>query len=140
MISIPLCADPEDNTWDTVDGKLAEAEFFLRQMASVAVGTFEFGCYLSAYLSSARTATFAFQRFTHIPGFAAWYEPHQARLKTNSLARFMLAVRNDHLHGGPYPIAAITVEDDPTASRARALRRFRLQSRGEGMGDRPGWL
>jgi hypothetical protein len=110
MINIPLCADPEDNTWDTVDGKIAEAEFFLRHMASVAAGTFEFGCYLSAYLSSARTATLAFQRFTHIPGFDAWYKPHQARLKADTLAKFMLAVRNDHLHGGPYPIAAQTVE------------------------------
>lgn len=64
-----------------------------------------FGCHLSAYLSAARTATHALQRFSHIPGFAAWYEPHQARLKTDALAKFMLDARNAHVHGGPYPIA-----------------------------------
>ena len=106
MISIPLCSDPEDNTWDTVDGKLAEAELFLRHMAHAASDTFEFGCYLSAYLSAARTVTLAFQRFSHIPGFAAWYELQRERLKGDASAKFMLEARNEHLHGGPYPIAS----------------------------------
>lgn len=86
MINIPLCSDPEDNTWDTVDGKLAEAELFLRHMADAVSDMFEFGCYLSAYLSAARTATLALQRFSHIPGFAAWYEPQRERLKADASA------------------------------------------------------
>ena len=81
MINIPLCSDPEDNTFDTVDGKLAEAEFFLRHMADAGMDMFAFGCHLSAYLSAARTATHALQRFSHIPGLPAWYEPQKVRLK-----------------------------------------------------------
>jgi hypothetical protein len=105
MINIPLCSDPDDNTWDTVDGKIAEAELFLRLMANEASDTFEFGCYLSAYLSAARTATLAMQHFAHIPGCSPWYESQQTKLKVNALAKFMLNVRNEHVHGGPYPIA-----------------------------------
>jgi hypothetical protein len=98
-------SEPRENTFDTVDGKVAEAEFFLRQMAEAGMDMFAFSCYLSAYLAAARTATLALQRFSHVSGFAAWYEPHQARLKTDALAKFILAVRNDHLHGGPSPLA-----------------------------------
>lgn len=117
MINIPLCSDPENNTFDTVDGKLAEAEFFLSHMADAGMDMFAFGCHLSAYLSAARTATHALQRFSHIPGFAAWYEPHQARLKTDALAKFMLDARNAHVHGGPYPIAGGMFEGDQARYR-----------------------
>jgi hypothetical protein len=96
---------PLENTFDTVDEKLAEMEFFLRHMAGVRMDEFAFKCYLSAYLAAARTATLALQRFSHIPGFASWYEPHQARLKADPIARFLFDARNDHLHGAPYPIA-----------------------------------
>ena len=91
-----LCEDPDDNTWDTVDGKLAEAEFFLQRMATARHDTFEFGCYLSAFLSAARTATLAMQRFSHAPGLDEGYQPHQERLKADSLAKFMLEARNEH--------------------------------------------
>lgn len=96
---------PLDKTFDTVDEKLAETEFFLRQMASVGTDEFAFKCFLSAYLAAARTATLALQRFSQIPGFPSWYRPHQARLKADPLAKFMFDARNDHLHGAPYPIA-----------------------------------
>jgi hypothetical protein len=122
MIDIPLASDPDDNTWDTVDGKLAEAEFFLRMMAHEAADTFEFGCHLSAYLSAARTATLAMQHFEHVPGCTDWYQTQQAKLKSNALAKFMLEARNEHVHGGPYPIASGEFKNGQRAYRFAKLK------------------
>lgn len=105
MASPFIDSGPAEKTFATVDEKLAETEFFLRRMAGVGMDQFALKCYLSAYLAAARTATLALQRFSHIPGFASWYAPHQARLKEDALARFLFDARNDHLHGAPYPIA-----------------------------------
>lgn len=94
-----------NNNFDTVDEKVAETEFFLKKMAEVKLNFFEFQCYLSAYLSASRTTTLALQHFKHISGFDQWYEPHRKRLQANSLAKFFHNLRNDHAHGGPYPIS-----------------------------------
>ena len=93
-----------DNTFDTVDHKVAEAEFFLQKMSGEGDG-FTFNCYLSAYLSASRTTTLALQRFRHIPGFSSWYAPHRDRLKADRLAKLFLNLRNDHVHGGKYPVS-----------------------------------
>lgn len=97
-------------TFDTVDDKVAEAEFFLRQMCGAGFKTFEFQCYLSAFLSAARTTTLALQRFQHIPGFQAWYEPHRRRLAADKSARALLSLRNEHVHGGAYPLSGFSHE------------------------------
>jgi hypothetical protein len=93
------------HTFDTVDEKVGETEFFLRKMSEVSLKAFELNCYLSAYLSAARTTTLALQQFKHLPGFDEWYKPHSNRLKENPLAKFFLKARNDHVHGGPYPVS-----------------------------------
>ena len=82
-----------DHTFDTVDEKMAETEFFLRKMAEVGLDFFAFNCFLSAYLSASRTTTLALQQFKHIPGFEQWYKPHQEHLKANPLAKFFLDTR-----------------------------------------------
>jgi hypothetical protein len=97
------------HTFDVVDLKISEIEFFLQKMASCSFEIFEFNCYLSAYLASARTLTLALQQFKHIPGFDAWYAPHQSNLKANELSKFFLETRNSHLHGGPYPVSGGSV-------------------------------
>lgn len=95
-----------DNSFDTVDEKLAETEFFLRKMAEAGTDGFAFRCNLSAYLSAARTCTLALQQFKDVvPGFELWYEPHRERLQANPTARFLLEARNKHVHGGRYPMA-----------------------------------
>ncbi|HEY4301268.1 MAG TPA: hypothetical protein VGM73_10365 [Candidatus Didemnitutus sp.] len=92
-------------TFDTVDNKIAEAEFFLQKMCGCSHGK-DFNWYFSAFLSAARTSTLALQRFKDaIPGFQAWYEPHRQRMATNDLAKAFLDMRNDHVHGGPYPVS-----------------------------------
>jgi hypothetical protein len=90
--------------FDTIDEKVAEAEFFLQRMCECSSGL-EFKWYLSAFLSAARTTTLTLQRFeSAVPGFVSWYEPHRRRLVANRLARSFLQMRNDHIHGGPYPV------------------------------------
>lgn len=95
-----------NHTFDTVDDKVAEAEFFLQRMAESGTDMFAFKCYLSAYLSASRTTTLALQQFKSLPGFDAWYEPHRDRLKSDPLAKFLLEARNSHVHGGPHPVSS----------------------------------
>jgi len=90
--------------FETVDHKIAEAEFFLQRMAGIGFDTFTFNCYFSAYLCASRTATLALQRFRHLPGFDEWYAPHRLPLKADKLAKLFLDLRNAHIHGGPYPV------------------------------------
>lgn len=92
------------HTFDVVDQKIAEAEFFLRKMAEAGCNMLEFQFYLSAYLAASRTSTLALQQFNHLPGFEAWYSSHRQTLKLSTLAKFFLDARNSHLHGGPYPV------------------------------------
>ena len=94
-----------DHTFETVDQKVAETEFFLRKMCEAGSDFFCFNCYLSAFLSASRTVTFALQQFKHLPGFKAWYEPHRNRLRADKLAAFFLQMRNEHAQGGPYPVS-----------------------------------
>jgi hypothetical protein len=96
-----------DHTFDAVDEKIAEAEFFLQRMAESGTDMFGFKCYLSAYLSAARTATLALQQFKDdIPGLEAWYAPHRDELKADPIARFLLSARNDLVHGKPNPVSS----------------------------------
>lgn len=93
------------NTFDTVDNKVAEAEFFLRKMSDAGTNIFEVRFYFSAFLAATRTITLALQQFKdQISGFKEWYQPHQDQLKNNELARFFLDARNAHLHGKDHPI------------------------------------
>lgn len=93
----------EEHNFDAVNEKIAEAEFFLRDMANTS-DLFAFRCYMSAFLSAARTTTLSIQRFKHLKGFEAWYKPHREVMKSDPVARFLLDLRNEHLHGGPSPI------------------------------------
>ncbi|MGY0799625.1 hypothetical protein ACW7G0_11295 [Lysobacter sp. A286] len=126
-----------ENTWDTVDHKVAEAEFFLARLFNSS--GFDFNCYFSAYLSASRTVTLAIQHFNHVPGLKDWYEQHRSRLKTDVLSRTFLELRNKHVHGGMYPISGaiyyqnksvkflrdkesgLTIDDLSTAAREHFL-------------------
>lgn len=48
-------------TFDHVDDKLIEADFFINKMSEEEIGWFEMRCYFSAFVSSARSVTFALQ-------------------------------------------------------------------------------
>lgn len=98
-----------DHTFDTVDEKIAEAEFFLQNIAALGFDLPKINYFLTAFLSACRTTTLALQQFKHIPGFEEWYKPHQDRLKSDPVARFVLEMRNSHIHGGPCPSASALV-------------------------------
>ena len=100
-----------EKTFDTVDLKIAETEFFLRQLALVYTEFDLFRWYFSAFLSASRAVTLALQQFKELTGFDEWYAPHQRRLKENDLARFFLKQRNDHVHGGQYPVGYASFYD-----------------------------
>lgn len=100
----PSFLQRSEHTFDVVDHKVAEAEFFLRMLFSNSCG-FEFNCFLSAYLGAARTVTLALQRFGHIPGFDDWYKPHRDKLKADPVSKAFLELRNDYIHGGMYPVS-----------------------------------
>lgn len=92
-------------TFDAVDEKVAEAEFFLGKMRDIKFDVFAMRCFFSAFLAACRTITQALQQFRKLlDGFDEWYEPHRQRLVENKLAKFFHATRNDHLHGGNHPI------------------------------------
>jgi hypothetical protein len=76
-----------NNTFDTVDEKVAETEFFLKKMTEVKLDIIEFQCYLTTYLPASRTTNLALQHFKHITGLDQWYVPHRKHLQTNSLAK-----------------------------------------------------
>ncbi|MCA9028899.1 MAG: hypothetical protein KDA86_27095 [Planctomycetaceae bacterium] len=112
------------HSFDAVDEKVAETEFFLQRMVEAENDWFEFRCYLSAFLSAARTITLALQRFQDLPGFADWYASHREELKTDPLARFILETRNDHVHGGPSPVAGGMFYQGKATYRFRELGEF----------------
>ena len=96
-----------NHTFDTVDYKTAEAEFFLTAMAVASADMFAFQCHLSAYLSASRSTTLALQQFKDIPGFDTWYRPHRERLQNDPVAKYLLDARNEHVHGGSYPVRGV---------------------------------
>ncbi len=106
-------------SFDIVDQKVNETEFFLKKMVEAGSNWFEFSCYLTAFLSASRSITYALQRFKFLKGFNSWYEPHQSSLKEDPLAKFFLDIRNDNVHGGPNPVAGASFYHDKSAYRFR---------------------
>ncbi len=84
-------------SYDWVREKLAEAEFFAERLAAAKGDVFEVRCYFSAFVSAARSVTFAMQFVAkgNVEGFEAWYEGKQVQLKSDPLARFFVERRNE---------------------------------------------
>ena len=84
-----------------VDAKVAEASFFLRRLAEAGTNFFEARCYFSAFVSSARSITFAIQAaIDDVPGFKEWYAEAQAALRSDDTARFFNEARVLDQHVG----------------------------------------
>lgn len=94
------------NTIEDVEFKVKETDFFLGKMIEAGSESFEFSCYLSAFLSSSRSITYALQHLNWISGFSDWYKNHQDTLKKNPIAKLMHNKRNAHIHGGPTPVSS----------------------------------
>ncbi len=84
-----------------VDHKLAEADFFLSKISECGSNFFGVRCYVSAFVASARSVTFALQSVLGgQPGFKTWYAEHQKKLKNDPLARFFHEFRTVNQHIG----------------------------------------
>lgn len=92
----------EARTFDLVDEKLAEADFFLGKLENNLMNFFESRCYFSAFVSAARSVTFALQAVmkSQVDGFEEWYELKQKELKQDPLARFFHDARTKAQHIG----------------------------------------
>lgn len=88
-------------SFDLVDNKVGEAEFFLKKIRASLSNPFEVRCYVSAFVSSARSVTFALQAVLgKQEGFDSWYQKHQNSLKDDSIARFFHKFRTVNQHIG----------------------------------------
>lgn len=84
-----------------MEDKVYESDFFLEKLNSGLF--FEARYYLSAFLSSSRSITFALQAsLTGVNGFEEWYQEKQEQLRNNSLARFFVNARNESQKIGLY--------------------------------------
>lgn len=94
-------------SFDVVDDKLAEAEFFLQRIARCRYNIFALRCYSSAFVAASRSVTFAMQAsMTGVPGFAEWYAERQTELREDPLARFFHDWRTASQHIGVHPVGA----------------------------------
>jgi hypothetical protein len=92
-------------SFDLVDYKVAEAEFFLKRISKCDLDFFAARCYVSAFVSSSRSATFAIQAcLKDFASFDKWYVEWQSILKNNELAKFFNEFRRVNQHIGVNPI------------------------------------
>lgn len=94
-------------SFQIVENKVAETDFFLDKIeeTTYVFRLFEVRNYLSAFLSSSRSITFAVQAsLSDIPGFNNWYGKHQHIMRQSKLAKYFLEARNLSQKVGYYPI------------------------------------
>lgn len=90
-------------SFDLVDEKLTEADFFFEKLANCEI--YEVRFYFSAFVSSARSVTFALQSvMSGVEGFQKWYEKKQTDLKSDPVAKFFHKVRTESQHIGINPV------------------------------------
>ena len=99
--------------------KLSEARFFLDKMNKMKDGTGrEFRYYLSAFLSAARSVTWALQASLRSRvGFDRWYMPRQKALQSDRIARIVKLSRNSMLKKGNQALAYTHTLRNPTNPR-----------------------
>jgi hypothetical protein len=98
---------PVSSSFQLVDVKVAQANFFLGKLARAADNAFEFHCYLTAFVGCCRSVTYALQAvMSETPGFAEWYGRKQKALQNSSVARYFHSVRNLDQHVGAIVIGS----------------------------------
>lgn len=87
-----------------IDGKLCESDFFLEKLRA-APDLDQARYYFSAFLSAARSVTYALQKCLRGLGdFDTWYTDRQAELKAHPSARYFHTIRNEAIHEGLNPL------------------------------------
>jgi len=91
-------------SFELVDTKVAEADFFLKKLSQCGFNLFELSCYLSAFVSSSRSTTFSLQSVMKgHDDFDGWYKQHQEIMKTDKLSKFFNNFRRVSQHIGVSP-------------------------------------
>jgi hypothetical protein len=120
-------------SFDLVDDKLFEGDFFLDRLAESGHDWFASRCYFSAFVSAARTVTFALQGcISDVEGFGEWYAEKQAAMRANTTARFLGKVRTESQHLGINPLNGVSSSRgaDGESRRARRGEAVPLRHRG----------
>jgi hypothetical protein len=90
---------------DLLDAKVFEADFFFEKLKTAGLDFFAARCYFSAFVSAARSISFAMQAvLKDVEGFPQWYAERQQRLRGIPLARFFVTVRNETQKIGHSPV------------------------------------
>jgi hypothetical protein len=92
-------------SFDAVDNKLREADFFLERMKGSELNVRAWRFFFSAFVTAARSVTFVMQcAMNDIEGFADWYTPRQEALRSDPLARYLTSTRNEIQKRGTNPV------------------------------------
>lgn len=95
-----------------VENKLEEADFFLTALESAGADLFSGKFFFSAFVSAARSVTFAMQAsLKDADGFADWYSIQQTKIRGDKLAQFFHECRTDSQHIGINPIEGVSSSD-----------------------------
>ncbi len=90
---------------DLLDAKVFEADFFLEKLRTAGLDFFAARCYFSAFVSAARSISFAMQAvLKDAEGFEKWYMKRRQHLSEIPLARFFVTVRNETQKIGHSPV------------------------------------
>jgi hypothetical protein len=113
-------------SFDCVDFKLAEADFFLEKMKSCSASIWELNFYFSAFVSAARSVTFALQAVMNDQaGFAEWYSKRQGEMKADPVCSFFVTYRNEVLKTGEFPITGgFAIHGKDRAGKVDVRHRF----------------
>lgn len=96
------------HSFGVVEEKLLESEFFLRHFQESRPATVESRYYFSAFVSAARSVTFALQfSLNGIEGFEEWFVQAQQILKADALAPHFVQIRNGIEKKGVNPLNVV---------------------------------
>lgn len=99
------------DSFGLVEGKIFEANYFLKRLQESKCMSFEASCLFSAFVSASRSITFSLQTaMSGVPGFSEWYEDARRSLKTDQLAKYFVEARNDLVHKGRNPLNRVPLE------------------------------
>ena len=119
-------------SFDLVDEKVAEADFFLEKLAEPACPFSHVRFLFSAFCAAARSITFSLQSvMAHVEGFREWYQTKQQELQDDPVARFFHEARTVIQHIGINPVSGGSLRH---GADGRTELRYRLTSEREETG------
>lgn len=105
-------------SFSIVDYKTRQAEFFLSRIAAAEFDFFATQCFTDAFVSAARSITFALQAVcSSIPGFSEWYSNNRDNLKGDASCEYFKQYRSASVHLGDTGVGACIVDHHANGGR-----------------------